>query len=354
MSKIELFRNIFKGRQDIVPRFWKSKDGQRAGYTPLCHNEWKKDVCQKPCRNCTNADYIPLSDSLILDHFKGTHILGVYPLLEDNTCHFVASDFDNHNGARSPLEDVKTFYEVCQVQGLPSYVLRSKSGNGYHVYIFLSSPVPAWKARIVAFALLQEAGVIGDDIELSSFDRLFPNQDELSGKGFGNLIALPFQGMAGKQDHTLFLDPETRFKERLKDQGEALSDIQRVPESKLDDLIQEWGLDRNALQGQRGNGNPPGWVAEALTGVDEGDRDSMGIKLAGYFHHKKLNTQVISVILNLWNEHNRPPLEHCEIEKIVASIERYKNGVQKNEGKKAKIFFVSGEKSGEEMARLER
>jgi hypothetical protein len=72
--KVELFRQIFRGRQDIVPRHWISKDGKRQGYTPLCKNEWKDEVCQKPCRNCQNADYVPLSDSLILSHFKGNHI----------------------------------------------------------------------------------------------------------------------------------------------------------------------------------------------------------------------------------------------------------------------------------------
>ena len=134
-----------------------------------------------------------------------------YPLLQDNSCNFIAADFDNHNGDREPLQDVKAYCEACQIQDIPCYALRSKSGKGYHVYIFFSTPVPAWKARVVAFALLQEAGVIGDDVKLSSFDRLFPNQDELTGKKLGNLIALPFQGQAAHHDNTLFLNPDTNF-----------------------------------------------------------------------------------------------------------------------------------------------
>jgi hypothetical protein len=251
-GKSHIFRRVFRGREDIVPRYWTSKDGQRHGYTPLCKNQWKGELCQKPCRTCPNADYIPLSDSLILDHFKGHHILGVYPLLKDGTCHFVACDFDNHNGDRSPLEDTRAFYEVREVQEIPCYVLRSKSGRGYHAYIFFDSPAPAWKARIVIFALLQEAQVIGDDIELSSFDRLFPNQDQLTGKGFGNLIALPFQGEAAKRSHTLFLDPKTSFTEAFKDQWGILTNIRRVPEAKLNELIQEWNLKPRHSQTIRG------------------------------------------------------------------------------------------------------
>ena len=242
VDKIHLFRDTFHGRRDMVPRYWKSKDGQRIGYTPLCRNEWEKGLCQKPCRTCANADYIPLSNPLILDHFKGNHILGVYPLLKGNVCHFIAADFDNHNADREPLIDVKGLYEVCQVQEIPCYVLRSKSGQGFHVYIFFNEPIPAWKARAVCFAMLQEAQVIGDNIELLTFDRLFPNQDRLTGKEFGNLIALPYQGQAVKEGHTLLLDPETGFSEPYQDQYNVLANIQRIGESQLDELIGKWKL----------------------------------------------------------------------------------------------------------------
>lgn len=253
LDKITLFLRAFQGRADIVPKHWINKAG-RQGYSPLCKNEWKKNICQKPCRTCTNADYVPLSDSLLLDHFRGKHILGVYPLHIDNTSRFIAGDFDDHNGDRNPLQDVLAFYEVCQIQEIPCYVLRSKSGKGYHVYIFLNTSIPAYKPRMVTFALLQEAGVIGDDVELSSFDRLFPNQDELSGRGFGNLIALPFQGNAAKQGHTLFLDPETGFIEPYRDQWKILAGINRVSEARLNDIIMAWDLKRETFNGTGING----------------------------------------------------------------------------------------------------
>jgi len=258
-DKIRLFLEIFKGRQDIVPGYWKNSKTGRSGYSPLCKNEWHYSLCHKgkgiknACYTCNNAEYIPLSDTLIYEHFKGEHILGVYPLLTDNTCYFTAADFDNHSSAQTPLNDVLKFYEVCQVQDIPSYLFRSKSGAGYHAYLFFESPVPAWKARAVSFALLQEANIIGEDAELSSFDRLFPNQDQLSGKEFGNLIAFPFQGIAAKKGHTLFLNPDTDFKEPYKKQWEILSEIQSVAESDLDALIAEWRLDKKIINTSQSN-----------------------------------------------------------------------------------------------------
>jgi hypothetical protein len=244
-TKVHAFRQLFKGRQDVVPKFWQSKDGTKTGYTPMCRNEWREGVCQKPCRTCLNADYVPLSEDLLLDHFKGRHILGVYPLLKDATCHFIAADFDNHDGTRDPFKDAKAYVETCQVQELPAYILKSKSGKGYHVYLFFNAPVQAWKARLVAFALLKEAQVIGENVRLSSFDRLFPNQDVLSGKGFGNLIALPYQGEAVKKGNTLFLDPLSGWTTPMPGNlWDVLRSIDPIFEPQLDNLIVQWGLKR--------------------------------------------------------------------------------------------------------------
>jgi len=261
-----------------------------------------------------------------MKHFKGNHILGIYPLLPNNTCYFIAADMDNHDGKRSPLEDVKAYYETCEVQEFPSYVLRSKSGNGYHVYIFFNSPVPAWKARTVVFALLQEAAVIGDDIELSSFDRLFPNQDRLSGKGFGNLIALPLQGQAARKGHTLFLNPDSGFVKPFGNQWELLTNLKKVDEPGLDELIKSWDLKRSQRKVNNGGmANPEGWLLKALMGVEEGNpgRDTTGTRIAGYFINK-LPKKDILTILTAWNTRNKPPLNESAIRKIVDSVYRYR------------------------------
>ena len=337
-SKIDIFKSIFHGRRDIIPKFWQSKSG-RCGYSPLCRNEWKKGICNKPCRACPSADYVPLTDELILKHFKGSHVLGVYPLLEDNTCNFIAADFDDHAGDRNPLEDVKAFVEVCEVQDIPCYVLRSKSGKGFHVYVFFSSPVPAWKARLVVFALLQEAGVAGEDAELSSFDRLFPNQDELTGKGIGNLIALPFQGQAARQGHTLFLDPHINFSAPYNNQWDVLFNIKKIDESILDDLIKDWNLKRKHRKVNNIGKNPEGWLIDAMRGVPEGERDTTGAKIAGFFVDKISKQNILGVMLG-WNLNNKPPLDEPTVHKIVDSVYRYKSGEPKNaECKRIGISF---------------
>jgi hypothetical protein len=107
----------------------------------------------------------------------------------------------------------------------------------------------------VTFALISEAEAIGDDVISESFDRLFPNQDELSGRGFGNLIALPFQGKASKHGNTVFLDPETDFQAPYDDQYSVMLNIQRIPESKLEALIDEWNLSADPHKNPVLNGN---------------------------------------------------------------------------------------------------
>lgn len=343
-EKIMLFQQTFRGRTDAIPRYWKSKDGTKQGYSPICSNEWKKDICKKPCRTCPNAVYVPLSATLLLDHFRGKQILGCYPLLDDNTLCFIACDLDNHSGDRKPLNDLQRLAEVCFTQDAPLHALRSKGGNGYHGYLFFDAPVPAWKARAVYFALLREAQVIREDAELSSFDKLIPDQDTLDGRKFGNLIALPFQGMAAKKGHTLFLDPETGFTDPVKDQWEYLKNLTRWTEAGLDQIIKEWGIEKGETRPTtNGNGNAPGWITKALQGVESGARDNTGAKLAGYFRRKTLPDDVTLSILTLWNERNNPPLEACEVEKIVNSVTRYNVAGDPQNENRIGISFVSSE-----------
>jgi len=350
-EKIKLFREKFYGRQDIFARLWVSKDGKKTGYSPLCANEWRENICQKmhgkPCRTCKNKDYLPLSDDWIRRHLDGVDILGVYPLFNSDQCLFEAGDFDNHDGNRDPLSDVKAFFEVCQVQGIPCYILRSKSGKGYHTYIFFNKPVPAWKARVVGFALLQEAGVVGEDADLSSFDRLFPNQDAIYANGYGNLIALPLQKKARKKGHTLFLDPNTGFTDPLPDQWKVLSEIKKIAESDLDNLISEWNLKQKKYtiaSAKDSQANPEGWLMEALKGVGEGERDAMGTKIAGYFIDKLPKKDLMAILL-AWNTHNKPPLESGAIHKIIDSVERYKRST--TNGFKVKLHFERPEESSQ-------
>lgn len=244
---IKLFRDTFKGREDIVAQRWVSKKTGKPGYSPICKNFWKKDVCRKiqkkKCKGCPNEDYQELKDELIDHHIRGykNTFLGVYPLLKDNTCHFLAADFDKHKDTDpDPLNDLKAYYEVCKVQEIPCYILRSRSGNGYHAYIFFNKAISAGKARLVGKGILEEADIKCDDS--SSFDKLFPNQSKLTKRSFGNLIGYPWQGDAMNDGNTLFLDPDTDFNECYKDQIEVLRNIQKIDESVLNRLINDWDL----------------------------------------------------------------------------------------------------------------
>ena len=145
-EKVALFRSRFRGRDDIYPRFWSNTRTGRKGYAPACRNEWIRGVCEKPrvkCGECPNQAFLPVEDKVILDHLQGRHVVGVYPLLADDTCWFLAADFDK----ASWTDDVAAFTETCHAHGLPAAVERSRSGNGAHVW---SSSRHQWQRRLRA------------------------------------------------------------------------------------------------------------------------------------------------------------------------------------------------------------
>lgn len=156
-------------------------------------------------QNYQDKTYLPLSDKEIEKHLRGVQLIGIYPLLQDNTSWFVAADFDDKNW----LEECKAFLNVCKDYGIPAYLERSRSGEGGHIWIFFEQPYPAVRSRKIILSLLERSGVFSVFDKSSSFDRLFPNQDFLSGKGLGNLIALPLYKKTWGQGNSCFLDTET-------------------------------------------------------------------------------------------------------------------------------------------------
>ena len=205
-DKIALFRRLFRGRADVYPVRWESKAG-KSGYAPACANEWRAGVCEKPrikCADCGNRLLIALSDQTIYDHLAGRHTIGVYPLLPDDTCHFLAVDFDGD----AWREDVRAFAQTARGLGLPVALEISRSGNGAHAWIIFSSPVPSREARALGTALISRTCEHTRQLRLSSYDRMFPNQDRLPKGGFGNLIALPLQKKPREQGFSVFVDDE--------------------------------------------------------------------------------------------------------------------------------------------------
>ena len=195
-EKVRLFKSLFKGREEVYAKRWEGREG-RAGYAPVCLNEWKPGFCGKPevkCAFCKHKSYAPLDGKVIEAHLRGNLVAGIYPLRQDEKCHFLAMDFDKDGWQ----QDVSTLKYVCTEFAVPVAVERSRSGHGAHVWFFFVDPVAASLARKFGSALLTYAMSQRYQIKFKSYDRFFPNQDTMPKGGFGNLIALPLQKAARK------------------------------------------------------------------------------------------------------------------------------------------------------------
>jgi superfamily II DNA or RNA helicase len=205
VDKISLFRNFFRGRDDVYPRFWISKKTGKSGYSPVCKNEWIPKICNKSiikCQECPNREFIPINDEIIRKHLEGVYIIGVYPMLQDETCYFLAADFDKEDW----VENVFAFKKTCIQEGVPVAIERSRSGNGAHAWVFFKENIPASLARRMGSFLITRTMSNRYKLSMKSYDRLFPNQDTLPKGGFGSLIALPFQKEAVKHGNSIFID----------------------------------------------------------------------------------------------------------------------------------------------------
>lgn len=203
-DKISLFRSLFFGRQDVYARRWESSQG-KSGYSPVCENEWREGICEKPrvkCAACSQRKLVPLTDQAIYDHLAGKHVVGLYPLLDDDSTRLLAADFDKGEWK----EDASAFVATCHEFSIPCALEVSRSGRGAHVWIFFATAVAASLARRLGAGLISRTCAGIRQLELSSYDRLFPNQDRLPSGGFGNLIALPLQKKARDRGGSVFVD----------------------------------------------------------------------------------------------------------------------------------------------------
>lgn len=203
-NQLSALKKTFFIRSDVFAKFWQGTNGKK-GFSFVCENEFKagckKGKTPNPCKGCPKRICTALTDDVLRYHLNGLSsngkkcILGTYPISLENMCKFVAVDLDDHgaDGSKDPHNDTLKIAQHLEVEGFPFYVLRSRSGAGYHLYVFFKEPVPAWKARKVMMAFLTESGIIDEDSDMSSFDRIFPVQDRISEDGLGNLIAVPFQ-----------------------------------------------------------------------------------------------------------------------------------------------------------------
>lgn len=226
-EKIILFKSLFAGRADVFAQHWISRDDKKQGWFPV-HTNYNSD------------DYAPVTDKVLEAHLRGHKTVGVYPLLTNNTSSFVAADFDGNNWQ----QEVMAVMSVCKEYNLPGYVERSRSGNGAHVWWFFETAYPAFKSRLIFLRLLLLSNSIDPLDGERSFDRIFPNQDYLSGKGLGNLIALPLQGACRKNNNTVFIDPKNNFAP-FADQWLLLQSAQRISIADLDKLHTDFITQKN-------------------------------------------------------------------------------------------------------------
>ncbi|MBI2953979.1 MAG: DEAD/DEAH box helicase family protein [Chloroflexi bacterium] len=232
-AKVSLFRRLFRGRTDVYPVRWESAKG-KSGYAPACENEWRPGLCGKPqvkCVDCDHRKLLPVTDRVIYDHLAGKHTIGVYPLLSDDTCFFLAVDFDDADWR----EDAKAFAQSCVELQVPAALETSRSGNGAHLWVFFAEAVPAREARRLGSALISYTCSRKRQLKLSSYDRLFPNQDTLLKGGFGNLIALPLQKKPREHGRSVFGDE--RF-EPFPDQWAFLARMSPISATDVEEAIQ--------------------------------------------------------------------------------------------------------------------
>jgi superfamily II DNA or RNA helicase len=222
-AKVQLFRSLFVGRDDVYALRWENKKTGKRGWGPASKNGWRHDSDIR--------DLLALTDDVVTGHLRGLITVGLYPLMSGDTCRLLACDFD---GPGWEL-DARAYWDVCEASGVPAALERSRSGNGAHVWTFFETPVSAASARAVGAALLREAMALRVELDLASYDRLFPSQDYLpAGKSFGNLIALPLQRECRRRGTTVFIDPGTL--EPWPDQWAFLSSVRRMSTRAVEDL----------------------------------------------------------------------------------------------------------------------
>lgn len=243
-EKIALFRSLFKGREDVFPRRFESSKSGKSGYQPECRNQWIRGLCRKPavkCADCDVRNFTAISDKVILNHLMGRDLskqstkdytIGVYPLLPDETCWFLAVDFDKEAWKK----DSKAYLESCKSLDVPAILERSRSGNGGHIWIFFSEAIPVKSARQLGAFMLTQAMENRPEMGFDSYDRFFPSQDTLPKGGFGNLIALPLQKKPRKKENCVFIDKNFN---PFPDQWAFLSSVRRMSFREVESLVEQ-------------------------------------------------------------------------------------------------------------------
>ena len=283
------FYSRFWGREDVYALRFVSKKTGKPGYSPQCNNRWNS-ICPRQqgknqrCQDCKHQQFKRLEPADIIRHLMGrsanaTDVVGIYPMLSDDTCRFLVFDFDNHKmGAEKEdfanaddewREEVDSIRQICSVNCIPHLVERSRSGRGAHLWIFFSEKVPAATARRFGLSLLDKGAY---EVNLKSFryyDRMFPSQDHLSEGGIGNLIALPLQGQALREGNSAFVDEDWNA---YPDQWETLRNTQSLSRADIEKKINEWSRfqlpEEESVYDENGNRIKPWKIEKSFNKTD--------------------------------------------------------------------------------------
>jgi hypothetical protein len=233
-TKVAFFLSLFRARGSVYPRLWQNPQTGKKGYAPVCRNEWVRGVCEKPrikCSACPNQKFPALDEQAVLGHLTGRHTIGTYAIRENNTCVFLAADFDGDGWET----DAAAYRRAATEFGVEAGVERSRSGRGAHAWIFFDTPVPASLARRLGTMITAKASSFHPEMKLATYDRFFPNQDTLPDGGFGNLIALPLQQEPRQRGNTVFLDHTLS---PVPDQWHHLATIRKVSLDELRRIVE--------------------------------------------------------------------------------------------------------------------
>ncbi len=221
-ERIALFMRLFRCRDDVFPKMWENQKKGTRGYSPACSSEWVRGICDKPrikCSECQNRAFTPFDETVIRGHLEGTFTVGTYTIREDDTCIFLAADFDKERWG----VDALTYKAAASDMGVEVYIERSRSGSGGHAWIFFQEPIKARLARQLGTLILTHAMDRRHHIGFDSYDRFFPSQDTMPSGGFGNLIALPLQRIPRRAGNSVFVDDDLT---PIRTNGNFLSRVQ--------------------------------------------------------------------------------------------------------------------------------
>ncbi|MGD0230539.1 MAG: DEAD/DEAH box helicase family protein [Syntrophorhabdales bacterium] len=267
-ERLALFLRLFRCREDVFPKMWENQKKATRGYSPACASEWVRGVCDKPrikCSACQNRAFVPFDETIARGHLEGTFTVGAYTIREDDTCTFLAADFDKERWG----VDALTYKAAARDFGVEVYIERSRSGSGGHAWIFFQEPIKARLARQIGTLILTRAMDRRHHIGFDSYDRFFPSQDTMPSGGFGNLIALPLQRVPRRAGNSVFVDDDLN---PCPDQWEFLSRVRLLSAEDVAVVIRD-----NTLAPRRKSDETDADIIEAEASIDTADEKIRGV-----------------------------------------------------------------------------